>query len=64
MSTNLTAKINEAEHVHCASAFVYTHNIHAYFRVVGGLNNGLMVTAPGGSSVTVRDRPPNVLGVE
>jgi len=29
-----------------------------------GLNNGVMVTPPGGRSVTVRDRPPNVLGVE
>ena len=29
-----------------------------------GLYNGVMVTAPGGRSVTVRDRPPNVLGVE
>jgi len=35
-----------------------------FFRVVRGLNNGVMVTVPGGSSVTVRDRPPNVLGVE
>jgi len=34
------------------------------FRVSGGLNNGVMVTAPGGSSVTVPDRPINVLGVE
>ena len=35
-----------------------------YFRVVRGLNNGVMVTAAGGRSVTVRDRPHNVLGVE
>jgi len=35
-----------------------------YFRVARGLNNGVMVTPPGGSSITVRDRPPNVLGVE
>jgi len=35
-----------------------------YFRVVRRLNNGVMLTALGGRSVTVRDRPPNVLGVE
>ena len=35
-----------------------------YFRVVRRLNNGLMVTPPGGSLVTVRDTPPNVLGVK
>ena len=29
-----------------------------------GLNNGVMLRFPPGSSVTVRDRPPNVLGVE
>jgi len=40
---------------------VSTWNILAF---AGGLNNGVMVTPPGGSSVTVRDRPPNVLGVE
>ena len=34
------------------------------FRQVRRRYNGVMVTAPGGSSVTVRDRPPNVLGVE
>jgi len=33
-----------------------------YFRVAGGLSNGVMVTTPRDSSVTVRDRPPNVLG--
>jgi len=31
-----------------------------YFRQVRRRYNGVMVTAPEGSSVTVRDRPPNV----
>jgi len=35
-----------------------------YFRVAGGLNNGVMLRFPPGSSVTVRVRPHNVLGVE
>jgi len=34
------------------------------FAKSGGRYNGVMVTAPGDSSVTVRDRPHNVSGVE
>ena len=30
-----------------------------YFRVARGLNNGVMVTATGGSSVMIRDRSPS-----
>jgi len=60
---NLT-KIKFDNFEQCALEVVNIAVSTEYFRVAGGLNNGVMVTTPTDSFVMVRDRPHNILGVE